>query len=144
MTNPLPANVHLLTLEQWAENEILLRLEHQFELNEDKAYSKPVTVSLKVRKKKLKWQLYRNLIYVCDLIKRGMSWMPEILILSYRLWAVTNSYVLHCFLRGYCTSGPYFARLRAFSQKIKHLWTKYPMDLLRNIPRNSKITVLLQ
>ena len=51
MTNPLPANVHLLTLEQWADDEILLRLEHQFERNEDKAYSKPVTVSLKVRKK---------------------------------------------------------------------------------------------
>ena len=47
-------------------------------------------------------------------------------------------------LRGYCTSGPYFWRLCAFSQKIKQLWTKYPMDLVRNVPRNSKITVLLQ
>ena len=35
------------------------------------------------------------------------------------------------FLRGYCTSGPYFWRLRAFSQKIKQLRTKYPMDLVR-------------
>ena len=47
-------------------------------------------------------------------------------------------------LRGYCTSGPYFWRLCAFSKKIKQLWTKYPMDLVWNIPRNSKITVLLQ
>ena len=47
-------------------------------------------------------------------------------------------------LRGYCTPGPYFWRLCAFSQKIKQLWTKYPMDLVRNVPRNSKITVLLQ
>ena len=47
-------------------------------------------------------------------------------------------------LRGYCTSGPYFWRLCAFSQKIKQLWTKYPMNLVRNISRNSKITVLLQ
>ena len=47
-------------------------------------------------------------------------------------------------LRGYCTSGPYFWRLCAFSQKIKQLRTKYPMDLVRNVPRNSKITVLLQ
>ena len=47
-------------------------------------------------------------------------------------------------LRGYCTSGPYFWRLCAFSQKIKQLLTKYPMDLVRNVPRNSKITVLLQ
>ena len=49
-----------------------------------------------------------------------------------------------CPLRGYCTSGPYFWRLCAFSQKIKQLRTKYPMDLVRNVPRNSKITVLLQ
>ena len=27
--------------------------------------------------------------------------------------------------------------------KIKQLWTKKPMDLVRNVPRNSKITVLL-
>ena len=47
-------------------------------------------------------------------------------------------------LRGYCTSGPYFGRLCAFSQKIKQLWTKYPMNLVWNVPRNSKITVLLQ
>ena len=47
-------------------------------------------------------------------------------------------------LRGYCTSGPYFWRFCAFSQKIKQLWTKYPMDLVRNVPRNSKITILLQ
>ena len=42
-------------------------------------------------------------------------------------------------LRGYCTSGPYFWRLCAFSQKIKQLRTKYPMDLVRNVPRNSKL-----
>ena len=47
-------------------------------------------------------------------------------------------------LRGYCTSGSYFWRLCAFSQKIKQLRTKYSMDLVRNVPRNSKITVLLQ
>ena len=47
-------------------------------------------------------------------------------------------------LRGYCTSGPSFWRLFAFSQQIKQLWTKKPMDLVRNVPRNSKITVLLQ
>ena len=47
-------------------------------------------------------------------------------------------------LRGYCTPGPYFWRICAFSQNIKQLRTKYPMDLVRNVPRNSKITVLLQ
>ena len=48
------------------------------------------------------------------------------------------------YLRGYCTPGPYFLRLCAFSQKIKQLRTKYPMDLVRNVPRNSNITILLQ
>ena len=47
-------------------------------------------------------------------------------------------------LRGYCTPGPYFSRFCAFSQKIKQLRTTYPMDLVRNVPRNSKITGLLQ
>ena len=56
-----------------------------------------------------------------------------------RVWKVWKNT-----LRGYCTSGPYFWRLCAFSHKIKQLWTKYSMDLVRNVPRNSKITVLLQ
>ena len=55
-----------------------------------------------------------------------------------------QSVVIFIYLRGYCTSGPYFWRLCAFSQKIKQLRTKYPLDLVRNVPRNSKITVLLQ
>ena len=65
-------------------------------------------------------------------------------------WEVTNSlrrriifnclYIPHSFpslfLRGYCTPGPYFWSLCAFSQKIKQPRTKYPMDLVRNVPRN--------
>ena len=46
--------------------------------------------------------------------------------------------------RGFCTLGPYFWWLCAFSQqkkikklkKIKQLWAKYPRDLVRNIPRS--------
>nr|XP_054773822.1 lysosomal alpha-mannosidase-like isoform X1 [Lytechinus pictus] len=47
ISRTLPANVHLLTLEQLKPNVILLRLEHQFEVERDNAFSKPVTVSLK-------------------------------------------------------------------------------------------------
>ena len=57
------------------------------------------------------------------------------------LMAVVYKMTCMAGLRGYCTSGPYFWRLCAFSQKIKQLWTKYPMDLVRNVPRNSKSTV---
>ena len=39
--------------------------------------------------------------------------------------------------RGYSTPGPYFGRLCAFAQKIK-LWLKYPMDLVRSVPRKLK------
>ena len=31
-----------------------------------------------------------------------------------------------------------------FLKKMKQLWTKYPMDLIRNVPINSKIIVLFQ
>ena len=67
---------------------------------------------------------------------------------SVKIWTWQESdstvYRCHCCLRGYCTPGPYFWKLCAFSQKIKQLRTKYSMDLDRNVPRNSKITVLLQ
>lgn len=43
----LPSNVHLLTLEQWKNNELLLRLEHLYQKQEDSALSKPVTVNLR-------------------------------------------------------------------------------------------------
>ncbi|KAH8402521.1 hypothetical protein KR222_002400, partial [Zaprionus bogoriensis] len=37
---PLPKNVHLLTLEPWHENELLVRFEHILEKDEDSRYSK--------------------------------------------------------------------------------------------------------
>ena len=46
ISKALPANVHLLTLQFINVNTILLRLEHQFEKNEDEVLSRPVTVSL--------------------------------------------------------------------------------------------------
>ena len=44
----LPENVHILTLEPWREHELLLRLEHIMEKDEDPELSKPVIVDLKV------------------------------------------------------------------------------------------------
>ncbi|XP_037083659.1 lysosomal alpha-mannosidase-like isoform X1 [Pollicipes pollicipes] len=44
---PLPANVHLLTLEMYKPNQLLIRLEHQFQADEDPTLSKPVDVNLK-------------------------------------------------------------------------------------------------
>jgi lysosomal alpha-mannosidase len=46
LSKDLPLNVHLLTLDQLTEKNFLIRLEHYFELNEDKTYSRPVSVDL--------------------------------------------------------------------------------------------------
>jgi hypothetical protein len=43
----LPPNIHLLSLEQWSIDSILLRLEHFFEINEDSQYSRSKTINLK-------------------------------------------------------------------------------------------------
>lgn len=42
----LPLNLHLLSLEQWSASEVLVRLSHQFAVNEDAENSKPITVDL--------------------------------------------------------------------------------------------------
>jgi len=47
VSSALPANVHLLTLEQWLGSDFLLRLEHFYAVGEDPVLSQPATVSLK-------------------------------------------------------------------------------------------------
>ena len=46
LTDTLPLNVHLLTLDQLGAKDFLVRLEHYFELFEDDTYSHPVTMDL--------------------------------------------------------------------------------------------------
>lgn len=43
----LPKMINLLSLESWDQENVLIRLEHIFEINEDADYSRPVQVSLK-------------------------------------------------------------------------------------------------
>ena len=47
LTKELPLNVHLLTLQSLGNSSYLLRLEHQFEVDEG-AWSEPVELSLAV------------------------------------------------------------------------------------------------
>ncbi|CAF3990994.1 unnamed protein product, partial [Rotaria sp. Silwood2] len=46
LTDTLPLNVHLLTLDQLGPKDYLIRVEHYFELFEDDTYSQPVTIDL--------------------------------------------------------------------------------------------------
>nr|CAD7203986.1 unnamed protein product [Timema douglasi] len=46
LTNALPPNVHILTLEPWQGRSLLLRLEHTLENTDDPLLSKPATVYL--------------------------------------------------------------------------------------------------
>jgi len=46
LTDQLPLNVHLLTLDQTGPKDYLVRVEHYFELSEDDTYSQPVTLDL--------------------------------------------------------------------------------------------------
>ncbi len=46
LTDVLPLNVHLLTLDQLTAKDYLVRVEHYFELFEDETYSNPVTFDL--------------------------------------------------------------------------------------------------
>jgi lysosomal alpha-mannosidase len=46
LTDTLPLNVHLLTLDQIGPKDFLVRVEHYFELFEDDTYSQPVTIDL--------------------------------------------------------------------------------------------------
>jgi lysosomal alpha-mannosidase len=46
LTDQLPLNVHLLTLDQLGPKDYLVRVEHYFELFEDNTYSQPVSFDL--------------------------------------------------------------------------------------------------
>ena len=46
--NKLPPNVHILSLEEWHDKQILIRLEHFYEKGEHSELSKDATVSLNV------------------------------------------------------------------------------------------------
>lgn len=48
LASVLPPNIHLLTVEPLPNNQIIIRLEHYYELNEDPFYSQPVTLSIQV------------------------------------------------------------------------------------------------
>ncbi|CAF3727422.1 unnamed protein product [Rotaria socialis] len=53
LSESMPLNVHLLTLDQLSAKQFLIRIEHYFELNEDEIYSQAVNVDLQALFKSL-------------------------------------------------------------------------------------------
>ena len=46
LSNSLPESVHLLTLENWRPNQVLIRLEHMYEKSDNSPLSNPVQLNL--------------------------------------------------------------------------------------------------
>ncbi|CAG2111159.1 unnamed protein product, partial [Medioppia subpectinata] len=76
--NPLPRNIHLLTLEQWPNRTLLLRLEHFYQWNESREWSTPVRVELR--------DLFRKFV-VYDVLETTLSATENILaVRRLRFW----------------------------------------------------------
>ncbi|CAG2111338.1 unnamed protein product, partial [Medioppia subpectinata] len=75
--NPLPRNIHLLTLEQWANRTLLLRLEHFYQWNESREWSTPVRVELR--------DVFREFV-VYDVLETTLSATENILAVRLRFW----------------------------------------------------------
>ncbi|KAJ8001680.1 hypothetical protein DPEC_G00171970 [Dallia pectoralis] len=74
----LPPAVHLLTVSQWDQDSVLLRLEHQFEAKESKEHSCPVTVNLQ----KLFTTL--NVLGVAEMNLSANQWKDEMTRLDWK------------------------------------------------------------
>ncbi|CAF3180606.1 unnamed protein product [Rotaria sp. Silwood2] len=81
LSDTMPLNVHLLTFDQLASKQYLVRVEHYFELNEDDMYSQPVTMDLQT--------LFKSIGTIADMTElvlnanlplsqlHRLDWMPK-------------------------------------------------------------------
>ncbi|KAJ3614411.1 hypothetical protein NHX12_017985 [Muraenolepis orangiensis] len=74
----LPPAVHLLTLSQWDQDSLLVRLEHQFQTRESKKHSVPVTVNLQKLFSTLK------VVGMSELNLSANQWLEEMKRLDWR------------------------------------------------------------
>jgi lysosomal alpha-mannosidase len=65
LVDTMPRNLHLLTLDQLAAKQYLIRVEHYFELNEDPIYSQPIQIDLQ--------QLFHSLGQITDVIELTLT-----------------------------------------------------------------------
>ena len=57
LSEALPPNVQILTLQEWDVGQLLLRLEHLYQPKEDEQLSQNVTIELDVRLQSFKSEL---------------------------------------------------------------------------------------
>jgi lysosomal alpha-mannosidase len=65
LSDAMPLNIHLLTFDQLAPKQYLVRVEHYFELNEDEVYSQPVTIDLQT--------LFKSIGIIAEMIELILS-----------------------------------------------------------------------
>jgi lysosomal alpha-mannosidase len=83
LTESLPFNLHLLTLDQWTSKVFLLRIEHYFELNEDATFSQPVSVDLQI--------LFNTLGKISDLTELTLGGNLQLSELKRLVWKTNNN-----------------------------------------------------
>ena len=86
LTKALPPNLQILTLQEWDDGKLLLRLEHLYQPKEDEQLSQDVTIELDVRIQSFKLNAYiiqytvqYNVLRTCTAVSRQLR-RPKLLL----------------------------------------------------------------
>jgi lysosomal alpha-mannosidase len=88
LTEPMPFNVHLLTIDQLTPKVFLIRIEHYFELNEDETYSKPVQVDVQ--------NIFDRLGEIVDLVELTLAANLPLNQMERLVWTTDDNQSSHC------------------------------------------------
>lgn len=83
LIDKMPRNLHLLTLDQLAAKQYLVRVEHYFELHEDEVYSKAIQVDLQ--------QLLTSLGKIIDLTELTLTANMPLADMKRLNWTTTDN-----------------------------------------------------
>lgn len=83
LVDPIPRNVHLLTLDQLGPKRYLVRVEHFFELHEDATYSQPIQIDLQ--------QLLHSLGKISDLTEMILTANMPLAEMKRLNWTTTDN-----------------------------------------------------
>lgn len=89
LRRPLPKNVHLLTLEPWKDNALLMRFEHVYEVDEHPELSGPVTFNVDVS-----WCAYTLVLKAIALDKHNTCYSNVYVTLYTKIKVAQNTYLV--------------------------------------------------